>query len=773
MTGRITLTLMAAIATLLGSISLYPLFNDPSWIRPGVGSVLVVTLAGLVVRRFRLPPPVNLIGALVGLHLYLNAIFAGDQALLRIIPTPSSTSTLVDLLHSGWETAGVYAAPLPMDDGVRLMAALGIGVVAAIVDLLAVRLRRVAPAGLPLLAMYSVPAAVRVESVSWMAFAAGALGYLALLVADSREQMTGWGRPVFTRRWTEEDPGERPSSRPLSSLGRRVGFASIAVAVAIPALVPGISSAGLFGLGGGRGGSGSTTITTADPLVDLRRRLVQLGDREVLTYRTSSRNPDYLRQWSLDKFDDSHWTYSALDAKKAPEVGDGALPTAPGAGGSAVETVTTEVQVSKQLRGMKFLAMPYAPTAVRVDGEWRVDPATLMVFSPRGTADGRKYTVRSSRVLPTADQLLTATRPTEDFFTKVPASVPSVIRTEAVKRTRNAATPYEKAVKLQKWFTSGAFTYSLEPPAPTRVSALVDFLNDKRGYCEQFAATMALMARTLDIPARVVVGYTPGQSLGDGRYIVKQKDSHAWPELYFAGAGWLRFEPTPSGVGGQASASAPGYSIPQPKQAAEPAKPSASPSATPSTSPTDKADPKNRPEAEEAAGTAAKDETSIPVGWISLTLLVLLLLASPWAAHLITQRRRWSTAADPAAASRAAWAQLRTDAVDHGLPWRTSETPRALARRLTRELHLDPGTSAPLARIARAEELSRYAGPAQQATLETTTLRTDGRTVRAAFAASVTRPARLRATVLPPSALQSFRAALTRSLDRLEDLRSR
>src|SRR3954454_4667852 len=151
MTGRITLTLIAALATLLGSISLYPLFHGTSWVWPSVGSIVVVTISGFVVRRFRLPAPLNLACALVALLLYLNLLYAGARSFLGIIPTPGSLSDLLNLLDSGWNTAGIYAAPLPVDDGVRLMAALGVGLVAAIVDLLAVRLRRAAPAGLPLL----------------------------------------------------------------------------------------------------------------------------------------------------------------------------------------------------------------------------------------------------------------------------------------------------------------------------------------------------------------------------------------------------------------------------------------------------------------------------------------------------------------------------------------------------------------------------------------------------------------------------------------------
>ena len=112
---------------------------------------------------------------------------------------------------------------------------------------------------------------------------------------------------------------------------------------------------------------------------------------------------------------------------------------------------------------------------------------------------------------------------------------------------------------LQRWFTeSGKFTYSLNVHQPDTAKALIDFLTkDRQGYCQQFAFAMAVLARLLDIPSRVAVGYTEGSPIGHDRWDVRTSDAHAWPELYFQGAGWLRFEPTPSGSDGQATASQP------------------------------------------------------------------------------------------------------------------------------------------------------------------------------------------------------------------------
>ena len=76
--------------------------------------------------------------------------------------------------------------------------------------------------------------------------------------------------------------------------------------------------------------------------------------------------------------------------------------------------------------------------------------------------------------------------------------------------------------------------------------AVSAFLASKHGYCVQFSSAMAVMARLLGIPARIGVGFLPGTKQSNGSWSVSLNDAHAWPELYFEGVGWVRFEPTPA-----------------------------------------------------------------------------------------------------------------------------------------------------------------------------------------------------------------------------------
>lgn len=174
---RLRMTMTAALATLAGAVGLYPLFETAGWFAAGLGAVLAVAAGGLVARRLRLPAPLQPLVALVTLLLCLNLVYAAPESVLGFVPTPVSLRHLVDLGSAGWGAANRYAAPVPVLPGIGLLTAAGIGLVAVLVDFLAVGLRRAAPAGLPLLAMYSVPAAVRDDGIGWVPFAVGALGF--------------------------------------------------------------------------------------------------------------------------------------------------------------------------------------------------------------------------------------------------------------------------------------------------------------------------------------------------------------------------------------------------------------------------------------------------------------------------------------------------------------------------------------------------------------------------------------------------------------------
>ena len=133
-------------------------------------------------------------------------------------------------------------------------------------------------------------------------------------------------------------------------------------------------------------------------------------------------------------------------------------------------------------------------------------------------------------------------------YTQLPENLPARVSDLAAQVTAEASSPYAQALALESFLRQ--YPYDLNIPAPPADVDVVDyFLFDlQRGYCDYFASTMAVMARSLGLPARIAVGYAAQPADDEGVQTIRQSDAHSWPELYFAGVGWVAFEPTSSFV---------------------------------------------------------------------------------------------------------------------------------------------------------------------------------------------------------------------------------
>jgi hypothetical protein len=364
---------------------------------------------------------------------------------------------------------------------------------------------------------------------------------------------------------------------------------------------------------------------------------------------------------------------------------------------------------------------------VAIDGDWRWDADTFDVFSAtEDSALGRSYTATGLIVTPSADQLRAAGPPDSSMeaWTRLPGPVSEQLSPLALQVTADAVSDYDRALELQNWFLS-EFEYSLDTAAGNDTEALAQFLQDKSGYCEQFAASMALMARTLGIPSRVQVGFTPGTATEDGTRVVTLHDAHAWPELWFEGVGWVRFEPTPGGGDG---GGAPAY-----------APPPATNVGTGGGRPDNDGqgvvcrrggcqDPTGRPDDRRVPGAAEPDrsvgrtgvtDTTAPAegssgGWwiVAVVLLAAVSLCAPYAARRVVRARRRRSVVDAPSAVAAAWADVLDTATDVDLEPAPTETPRDLARRLPRRGGLMRGQTEHMERLASWVERSRYGGHA-------------------------------------------------------------
>ncbi|WP_069172434.1 transglutaminase TgpA family protein [Streptomyces griseus] len=785
MSARTRLALCAFVATMTAAVALVPLVETSTWILRAGFLLAVQGGVGALARRVSPARILTVSSQVVVTLVLLTVAFAREHAVVGLVPGPQAVRALAELLTAGSDDVSRYATPAPATDGIQLMLIGGVLLIGLAVDALAVTFRTAAPAGLPLLALYSVAAGLSDGGAGRLTFLLAASGYLLLLLAESRDRLSAWGK-VFSG--VSRSSGglasglESPSaaSRAPVRTGRRIGAVTLGIALVVPAALPTLDGGLLGGRGGGTGkGSGGGTISAVNPLVSLQNNLNQPENREVLSYRTDAGDPQdfYLRILALDQFDGNEWRPSTRRLKDVPD----RLPQPAGLGTDvAVTEIRTAVSASPSYQ-QTYLPLPYPASEVDVDGRWRYEPEGRTLVGDGGqTTGGARYEVSSLVVEPTAEQLAGARAPSAELtreYTRVPGSLPGVVEETAERVTRGAADDYGRAVKLQDWFASGGgFRYDTTVTSGTGVSAIERFLKDREGFCVHFSFTMAAMARTLGIPARVAVGFTPGTVQADGSVSVGLRDAHAWPELYFEGVGWTRFEPTPS------RGTTPAYTRPDVPAQGGPSSPaevsegaSAAPTSAPSTSETCPAQMRRQGEcgASEAPGAVDPTDHGTPAGTVALwTLGALLVLAFPLSPMLwrlrIRARRLGSsggrTPADVTSRVMAAWREVTDTAWDHGIAPDEAQTPRKAAARVVRLGRLDDTAAAAVHRVAGAVEQVLYA-PEPRAVTGTAE---DVSAVREGLRASAGRLDRLRATFAPRSAvrviwaLSEHRAALAR-----------
>lgn len=764
MTARERMTLAAAAAVLLAGAALLPLYDERSWAWRAVGAVLTVALVGLVCRRLAVPALLQPLLGLAGLALYLSEAFARSTMTLGLVPTGRTVSALSALVTAGRLDIAKYGPPVPVHPGMVLLATAGIGAVALVVDVVAVLLERAALAGLPLLALLAVPSAVLPDGLGWLTFALGGAGWLGLLLVEGRERVGRWG--------SSSGAMARGGDSSLGRVGRRIGATALGVAVVVPAFVPGLHSQLLAGTGSGdgtgRGGSRSTT--TYNPITTLGKDLSEPTPRQLLTYSTTDPQPDYLRLTTLDLFDGTSWQSSKLSADR---VRDRVQKGIPRPAGETAQRQDLDMRISIDDLSVKWLPVPFGPTDVQVKGTWLYDARSTTVFSTeRDTQAVKPYTVHASRVLPDRELLQSAGTAVDPAIAErygQPFAVTPFVASLTSAVVGTATSDYDKAVALQGFFRSGrqGFVYDLHASAPAPgEDQLEAFLRGRHGFCEQYATAMAVMLRVAGVPSRVAVGFTPGNVLSGNERSVTTANAHAWPEAWFAGAGWVRFEPTPP----QSTAVVPGYSVPAAvtTPGGGPAPPSAAPQPGAGSPGRRLPNPvENTPTG--TGTTGGNGARGLPVAAL-VVLGVLLLLAAPALLTAGRRRRRW--AARQGAGALIAWSQLQDDAADTGHLWRPTQSPRVAAARLRAERRLAGPAAAALERLAVAAERARYAPPSPGEDADLPGLRADGDLLRHALVEGVPTSLRWRARLLPPSTLRwlgdGLSGALTAATVRLD-----
>lgn len=572
-----------ALVHITTAISFARVFDGWAFLPPLIVMVVAIHVASALVRRWGVPFFVAL--PLLGLLVYgLVGHLALRPTLRRGLPLSDTWESLSTQINDSWLLLGDVVPPLSDDSGFGLVALCALGLCAILSDSFAFRFAGRVEAFVPSTVVFVVVSAVGIDrhrvalSALWIG---SVLAAVAVLRARDRSL------EFLTRPNTH---GRRPAFTLLRLsltgivLATAVGFAAWFTGPLLP--------------GAGQEAWLSTRQTgdarVLEPLVDVRRRLSNPTDQVLFTV-TAERSA-YWRLTALPVFDGSTWTVPGS------LLGDAGGELAPLPDGSRPGfDITSNVQ-RISVANLAGTLLPVASTPVQLRAASRslfyeLETGSLVVGGD-GLMVEDDFELVSSLVTPRPELLSTAASqspPAPGSLDTSYVAVPDNDETRELRRlvaeiVDPTASPYTIALGLQSYFRDN-FTYSLDVPNELDGAATLAFLERRTGYCEQFSSTFALFARLLGIPARVAVGFTPGEVVGqvNGRsvYEVRSQHAHAWPEVWFDDIGWVLFEPTP----GRGAPNAGYTNVPEEQDDSTPVPTPETPSTTTTVAPSPEDDP--------------------------------------------------------------------------------------------------------------------------------------------------------------------------------------
>jgi transglutaminase-like putative cysteine protease len=473
--------------------------------------------------------------SLVGLAVTTGLVLYASTTRFLLPTFATRDAARVDL-DDAWQLFREIRTPVSVHPGFVLGACVAMWLVAFLADWAAFRIwspfEALAP-GAVVFIFCSLEAAPKERLTSTFAFAVCALLFILMHRALRVDRSASWLA-------AEPERGRRAVVR----TGAAVALTAVVIGGIVGPALPGSGDdAAIAWRRFGKGDQADQARVTVSPLVTIRSRLVNLANVEAFTVVADQ--PDYWRLTSLDQFDGTTWTSSG-----EYQSAKGELPSQLPAG-TTTQTVTQTVTI--KALDPPWMPAAYEPVSVQSDGGtkaiYEAESATLTIGNKVATATDLTYVVQSRVPVRDVNVLRAATK------AAVPAAInaryavapelTNYVKARARQAVGSATTPFDMALALQNYFRSPAFSYSLTVAAGQGVNSVEAFLKARVGYCEQYASAYAAMARYLGLPARVAVGFTPGEQDVNGVWHVRGEYAHAWPEVYLAGAGWVRFEPTP------------------------------------------------------------------------------------------------------------------------------------------------------------------------------------------------------------------------------------
>ncbi len=690
--------------TVVTAVAMCRVFSDWAFLPTLLVMAVGVHAAGTALRMLRVPTVLAL-GLVLLVFVQLMSLLFYRDTLVAWLPSAETWELARVDLRLVWRQFPSAVAPVPSEGGFLIAAAAGIGLVAVFADAFAFRAFGRAEAAVPGGVLFVFTAALGTDrnriavAAAWFATALAVVGVLRALHGGSSESWLGRRR--------------RAVGAALPATAMCAAVAALGAAVFGP-LLPGAGADPLL----------ETRQTQRDvtqvlnPLVDIRSRLVNRSNTEMFTVSAAAGR--YWRLTGLTVFDGEQWQ---LPEATLAEAGSDLNPQRPGA-----QIVQQQVVISRF--GGMLAPAAFTPLAVGQRGLQWLEATDTLIVPGDGLRQGQVLNVASDIAVPSVDELRAATAvvpPGPDLLT-LPDRLPPEVRALAGEITAGQPTAYDRARALQDWFRT-EFTYDLNVQRGHSDDAITSFLRIRRGYCEQFAGTFAVMARAVGLPARVAVGFTQGELRSDGRYHVLGRHAHAWPEVWFDGIGWVAFEPTPGrgSPGNEAITGAPAEQDTTPR--AGNGDPEPAPSTTaPAVTPTTERDPLGTP----GSSVTTLPQPVVPVGgddggrgggpmtWVLLGLGVI----GGWAFAMPALLRRLTRSGDsPSEQVITAWHGTLGALQLAGAPAPGGATPLEYARTVERELGVDARSLTELARFV-TRAVYAPAGVGEPAALRAAVLRT-------------------------------------------------
>ena len=520
---------LGLLALALGTAASFTrLFVGWDFFRSLLPLVVLAWLSALALRRLRVVPPLA-----IGVHVAVGIVvltvrFAPGTHTLGI-PSGHTFSTLSAAIDSSFSEFSRLVAPVPVTDGFLVVIAGALWLFALFADAAALRYRGVVQAAVPHTAVFLAIGVLARESgrtgaAAW--FTAGLATYAITQVV----------RLSLDRRWVEGQSWR--GARALATQAAVLGVVAVVTGAVLGPLMPGGTEpvVDLRELGRGNG-----PRTVVSPFVGIRSLLGPRSDQVLFT--VESPEPAYWRLTALEQFDAVRqiWVSSGTYSKA-----EGRLPQTPSAR-LLGRRVTQEISIE----GLGGLWLPgaYVPEQISSSDPISFDAGSASIILDEDARGAVSYSL-TSRVPEFAAAL--QRRPTaggtevDEVHLETPP-IAGTTRDALQQAVAGATSDYDRMLRLQRWFRS-EFSYDEGVDFSDEPDPLDAFLNDRRGFCQQFSSAFALLARELGLPSRIAVGFTPGdlQEQDDrAAYVVRGRHAHAWPEVYFDDIGWVPFEPTP------------------------------------------------------------------------------------------------------------------------------------------------------------------------------------------------------------------------------------